>query len=144
MTPPNPPTPQSVSSTGTGENRITPECQPVFPCWLWCKIVRPYNQIAYGWELHYKDPGCITDHFTHWHPGQPEAPATPPKMNAGETPSAKTVPLNSDETSEHPRGASVAPTEKIAKLRTLVEAALKWGAGPGWQKKAAEILEETK
>lgn len=28
-----------------------------------------------------------------------------------------------------------------AKLRSLVEAALKWGAGPGWQATATKILE---
>lgn len=59
---------------------ITPENQPQFPCWLWSKVVRPYNGKPYGWEKHYAHPGLVlTDYFTHYHPDQPNPPACVPE-----------------------------------------------------------------
>jgi hypothetical protein len=49
--------------------KITPECQPVFPCWLWIE-----SSIADdAWERCEVAPDYVR-YATHWHPDQATAP----------------------------------------------------------------------
>lgn len=51
-------------------NLITPQCQPVFPCWLWKND---------GHWYHYDRPWCsLNAVFTHWSPDAPTAPSEGP------------------------------------------------------------------
>lgn len=66
LTPPTPPE----------ARRIAPDCQPVFPCWLydnqWTYFIRGFNN---SW----------LKQFIYWHPDQPTAPTQPPAPLAGGT-----------------------------------------------------------
>ena len=54
--------------------RITPESQPVFPCWLWLPIAKHHwFRLSGGLALDISKVG-----FTHWHPDQPHAPTDIP------------------------------------------------------------------
>jgi hypothetical protein len=44
--------------------RITPECQPVFPCWLWDSQASKWFYVTHAGFRG----------MTHWHPDQPTAP----------------------------------------------------------------------
>lgn len=59
-------------------HRITPECQPVFPCWLW-------HEGTWRWIRHVAFPhhDLLHNAYTHWHPDQPEAPTTVPTPPEG-------------------------------------------------------------
>lgn len=58
--------------------KITPDCQPVFPCWL-----RNDGSLTVSgkpaWIRFYESAHPTTlEHCTHWHPHQPEAPTERP------------------------------------------------------------------
>lgn len=57
-------------------HRITPDSQPVFPCWLWYLII---SGEPMKWARHEREPAYPAMRFcTHWHPDQPDAPAVTP------------------------------------------------------------------
>lgn len=61
--------------------RITPSCQPVFPCWLWNPNVTPFSKQLIGWERwKVNNPGdyYFLKERTHFHPDQPSAPTEVP------------------------------------------------------------------
>lgn len=77
---------------------ILPGVPVPFPCWLLTRIGKPHWRYA---------TALRTSEDSHYL----LAPAT---ADPATFPKAETLPVNSDETSEHPRGASVAPTEERA------------------------------
>jgi hypothetical protein len=48
--------------------RITPECQPVFPCWMWD------NSFTKWWRRDAFPDAAPHGVYTHWHPDSPTAP----------------------------------------------------------------------
>lgn len=65
-------------------HKITPECQPVFPCWLWnvdqCSKDGPFwfkCKSSGGFYMTYAHYST-----THWHPDQPSAPTVRPDETA--------------------------------------------------------------
>lgn len=86
MTTPPTPTPPSGETTF----RITPESQPVFPCWLWIGPNPNGHQLALGW-LHYpeKIETVLTPRATHYstlpasqRPEEPTLASTAPESRA--------------------------------------------------------------
>ncbi len=60
--------------------KITPECQPQKPCWLWGQLSQIYPVPVPHWR-HSSEVNDSSKHFTssefvptHWHPDQPTAP----------------------------------------------------------------------
>ncbi len=56
---------------------ITPESQPVFPCWLWVAY-RPLSGGVPSWEYLSMAPDMAAWNVTHWHPDQPTPPTVTP------------------------------------------------------------------
>jgi hypothetical protein len=69
MTPTPPPAPAEEARA------ITPESQPVFPCWLW----RPNcSEGPYWFRAIFKPNWARNGVFSHWHPDQPTPPTVTP------------------------------------------------------------------
>jgi hypothetical protein len=72
MTPTPPPAPAEAAMRA-----ITPESQPVFPCWLYVRY-RPLSGGVPSWEYAPSAPDMTAWNVTHWHPDQRTAPTVPP------------------------------------------------------------------
>lgn len=57
--------------------QITPECQPVFPCWLWSRIESSWKRFSY--EPMFKRSPAYGDYYTHFAPDQPTPPTEVPE-----------------------------------------------------------------
>lgn len=91
------PTTAAGNADGNAERArlITPEDQPVFPCWLWRSPDEQWHRIISPAASCFSLWGNLGPHngFTHWHPDQPTAPTCTPQaalspgnaMPAGET-----------------------------------------------------------
>jgi hypothetical protein len=80
-------TPTPPPSVPPSARLITPECQPVFPCWLYFRG----TSIPSGWVRHgsASGPGWLARNgYTHWHPDQPEAPTVTPSEPKPSVPQA--------------------------------------------------------
>lgn len=59
--------------TAPEARRITPDCQPTYPCWLWNNVHNEWHHATLGMWTNCDPRKSYT--FTHWHPEQPEPPA---------------------------------------------------------------------
>lgn len=56
-------------------HRITPENQPVFPCWLWNDFYKEWHRAVLGmWNETFPEKSYT---FTYWSPDSPTAPQQP-------------------------------------------------------------------
>lgn len=65
-----------MDTMNTKIHRITPDCQPVFPCWLWDAREQEWGRASFGPCDIYL--GEMSSDYTHWHPDQPTAPTQRP------------------------------------------------------------------
>lgn len=102
-------------TASTKSQRITPENQPQFPCWLYHLIV---SGAPRKWIHHEEEPAYPAMRFvTHWHPDQPDAPQEVPDATPGHgvAPDGKPWPsqLAHLATSPAPAKETIAPTEEL-------------------------------
>lgn len=70
-------------NTMTTPRKITPEDQPIFPCWLWGSVGNHWRRFE-RWRVNYTPQQGL---WTHWLPDQPDAPTeipTIPRTRCGE------------------------------------------------------------